>query len=85
MHRQLDVLNYKQITTLCRVARFPVGLQLHGQIQWASSAGLTAVSKCKPRLPAQWAVGTHRNGPSRTKKVTSRIDRPIRNSTEIRN
>ena len=33
MHRQLDVLNYKQITTLCRVARFPAGLQLHSQIQ----------------------------------------------------
>ena len=33
MHRQLDVLNYKQITTLCRVARFPAGLQLHGLIQ----------------------------------------------------
>ena len=32
---------------------------------WASSTGLTAVSKCKPRLPAQWAVGTHRKGPSR--------------------
>ena len=32
---------------------------------WASSTGLTAVSKIKHRLPAQWAVGTHRKGPSR--------------------
>ena len=31
---------------------------------WASSTGLTAVSKFKPRLPAQWAVGTHHKGPS---------------------
>ena len=53
--------------------------------QWASSTGLTAVSKFKPRLPAQWAVGTHRNGPSRIEKVTSRMNRPIRNSTQIRN
>ena len=52
---------------------------------WASSTGLTAVSKFKPHLPAQWAVGTHRNGPSRTEKVTSRMARPIRNSTQIRN
>ena len=37
---------------------------------WASSTGLTAVSKFKPRLPAQWAVGTHRKGPSRMEKVT---------------
>ena len=36
--------------------------------QWASSTGLTAVSKFKPRLPAQWAVGTHRKGPSRMEK-----------------
>ena len=52
--------------------------------QWASSTGLTAVSKFKPRLPAQWAVGTHRIGPSRMEKVTSRIKWPIRNSTQIR-
>ena len=52
--------------------------------QWASSTGLTAVSKFKPRLPAQWAVGTHRIGPSRMEKVTSRINWPIRNSTQIR-
>ena len=26
---------------------------------WSSSTGLTAVSKYKPRLDAQWAVGTH--------------------------
>ena len=38
--------------------------------KWASSTGLTTVSKFKPRLPAQWAVGTHRNGPSRMEKVT---------------
>ena len=29
--------------------------------QWDSSTGLTSVSKFKPRLPAQWAVGTHRS------------------------
>ena len=32
---------------------------------WASSTGLTVVIKFKPRLPAQWAVGSHRKGPSR--------------------
>ena len=42
---------------------------------WASSTGLTAVSKFKPRLPAQWAVGTRRNGPSRMEKATSRMNR----------
>ena len=52
--------------------------------QWASSTGLTVVSKFKPRLPAQWAVGTHRKGPSRMEKVTPRINWPIRNSTQIR-
>ena len=51
---------------------------------WASSTGLTAVSKFKPRLPAQWAVGTHRIGPSRMEKVTSRMNWPIKNSTQIR-
>ena len=55
------------------------------RFQWVSSTGLTAVSKFKPRLPAQWAVGTHRNGPSRMEKVTSGRNRPIRNSTQIRN
>ena len=53
--------------------------------QWASSTGLTAVSKFKPRLPAQWTVGTHRKGPSRMEKVTSRINWPIRNTSQIRN
>ena len=52
--------------------------------QWASSTGLTAVSKFKPRLPAQWAVGTHRKGSSRMEKVTSRVNWPIRHSTQIR-
>ena len=52
---------------------------------WASSTGLTAVRKFKPRLPAQWAVGTHRKCPSRMEKVTSRMNWPIRNSTQIRN
>ena len=52
---------------------------------WASSTGLTAVSKFKPRLPAQWAVGTHRKGPSRMQIVTSRMNWPVRNSTQIRN
>ena len=41
---------------------------------WASSTGLTAVSKFEPRLPAQWVVGTHRKGPSRMEKVTSRMN-----------
>ena len=50
----------------------------------ASSTGLTAVSKFKPRLPAHWAVGTHRKGPSRMEIVTSRMNWPIRNSTRIR-
>ena len=36
--------------------------------QWASSTGLTAVSKFKPRLPAQWAIGTHRSGLIRMEK-----------------
>ena len=54
-------------------------------LQWASSTGLTAVSKFKPRLSAQWAFGTHRNGLSRIEKVTSRMNRPIKNSTQIRN
>ena len=52
--------------------------------QWASSTGLTAVSKFKLRLPAQWAVGTHRKGPSRMEKVTSRMNWPMRNLTQIR-
>ena len=51
---------------------------------WASSTGLTAVSKFKPRLPAQRALGTHRKGPSRMEKVTSRMNWPITNSTQIR-
>ena len=55
-----------------------------GYIHWASSTGLTAVSKFKPRPPAQWTVGTHRIGPSRMEKVTSRMNWPIRNSTQIR-
>ena len=38
------------------------------QLLWASSTGLTAVIKFKPRLPAQWAVGTHRKGHSRMEK-----------------
>ena len=50
--------------------------------QWASSTGPTAVSNFKPHLPAQWAVGTHRKGPSRMRKVTSRMNWPIRNSTQ---
>ena len=52
---------------------------------WASSTDLTAVSKFKPHQPAQWALGTHRKGPSRMEKVTSRMNWPIRNSTQIRN
>ena len=52
---------------------------------WASSTGLTTVSKFKPRLPAQWTVGTHRKGPSRMEKVTSRMNWPIRNSTQVCN
>ena len=35
---------------------------------WPSSTGLTAVSKFKPRPPAQWAVGTHRKGPNGMEK-----------------
>ena len=54
-------------------------------LQWASSTGLTAVSKFKPRLPAQWAAGTHRKGFSRMEKVTSRMNWPIRNAYQIRN
>ena len=50
----------------------------------ASSTGLTAVSKFKPRPPVQWAAGTHRKGPSRMEKVTSRMNWPIKNSTPIR-
>ena len=47
---------------------------------WASSTGLTTVSKFKPRLPAQWAVSTHRKRPSRLEKVTSWMNWPIRNT-----
>ena len=54
-------------------------------LYWASSTGLTAVRKFKPRLPAPWAVSTHRKGASRMDKVTSRMNWPIRNSTQIRN
>ena len=36
--------------------------------QWASLTGLTAASKFKPWLPAQWAVGTHRKDPSQMEK-----------------
>ena len=43
-------------------------------LHWATSTGLTAVSKIKPHLPAQWAVGTHRKGPSRMENVTSRVN-----------
>ena len=39
----------------------------------------------EPRLPAQWAVVDHCNGPGRMKKVTSWMNWPIRNSTQIRN
>ena len=39
-------------------------------LQWASSIGLTVVNKSKPRLPAQWAIGTHRKDPSRMKNAT---------------
>ena len=42
--------------------------------QWASSTGVTAVSKFKPRLPAQWAVGTHSKGPSRMEKSNFQND-----------
>ena len=42
--------------------------------QWGSSTGLTAVSKFKPRLSAQWAVGTHRKCPSRMEKETSKMN-----------
>ena len=52
-------------------------------LYWASLTGLTVVSKFKPRLHAQWAVGTHRRGISRMEKVTSRMNWPIRNSTQI--
>ena len=45
----------------------PAGaVQKHTQ-QWASSTGIAAMSKFKLRLPAQWAVGTHLNGPRRMK------------------
>ena len=54
------------------------------QCRRASQTGLTTVSKFKPRLPVQWAVGTHRKGPSRMEKVTSRMNWPIRNTTQIR-
>ena len=50
---------------------------------WASTTGLTAVSKFKPRLPAQWAVGTHRKGPSRMEKGTFRMNWPIRKNVSI--
>ena len=60
-------------------------LEIKGIQYWASSTGLTAVSKFKPRLPAQRAVGTHRKGPSRIEKVTSRMNWPIRNLTQIQN
>ena len=40
--------------------------------------GLTAVSKFKPRLPAQWDVGNHRNGPSRMDKLSSKMNLPIK-------
>ena len=53
-------------------------------IYWTSSTHLTVVSKFKPHLPAQWAVGTHRKGQSRMEKVTSRMNWAIRNSTQIR-
>ena len=52
---------------------------------WSSSTGHTVVSKFKSRLPAQRRVGTHRKGPSRMEKVTSRMNWPIRNWTQIRN
>ena len=51
---------------------------------WASLTVLTAVSKFKPRLHVQWAIGSHRKG-SQMEKVTSRMSWPIRNSTQIRN
>ena len=78
MHVGLDFVVIKMIkVTLRNKATF------HNH--WASSTGLTAVSKIKPRLPAQWAVGTHRKGPSRMEKVTSRMNWPIRNTYQIRN
>ena len=66
------------------VGRAPGVSTLLCQQYWTSSIGLTAVSKFKPRLPAQWAVGTHRKGPSGMEKVASSMKWPIRNSTQIR-
>ena len=43
--------------------------------QWANSTGLTAVNTYKPRLPGQWAVGTHHKGLSRMEQVTFRMNR----------
>ena len=72
---------------IIRPAKCAMKFLIHSQtsamkIQWASSTGLTAVSKFKTRPPAQWVVGTHRKGPSRMEKVTFRMNWPIRNSTQ---
>ena len=52
---------------------------------WASSTRLTTMSLFKPRLPAQWAVGTHRKGPQSNGKVICRTKWPFRNSTKYWN
>ena len=38
------------------------------QNRWSSSTGFTAVSKSKPHLSAQWAIGTHCNVPVEWKR-----------------
>ena len=60
----LTVLEFCHSYWFLLVLKFVNLLRWH----WASSTGLTAVSNFKPRLPAQWAVGTHRIGPSRMEK-----------------
>ena len=68
-----------------RPGRTPIFSRVSIEFHWASWTGLTAVSKFKPRLHAQWAVGTHRKGPSGMEKGTFRMNWPIRNTSQIRN
>ena len=45
----------------------PDALRRAQRQQWTSSTGFTTVSKLKPHLPVQWAIGTHGKGSNRMK------------------
>ena len=71
-----------------RIIRIVESIETHNEDQsaWAphdESPGY--LGECNTTTTAQWDVGTHRKGASRMEKVTSRMNWPIRNSTQISN